>query len=81
MMWYGHDLGGWGYALMVIGMLAFWGLLVVGIALLIRGPGRSGPTDGGIRNPEQVLAERFADGQIDQKEYTDRLTTLRGVRS
>ncbi|MFI0716705.1 SHOCT domain-containing protein [Streptomyces inhibens] len=33
---------------------------------------RGGPT------PEQILAERYARGEIDEEEYQRRLATLRG---
>ena len=49
--------------LMTIGAVACWALLIVGIVLLVRSVGRSSPpTD---RTPEQLLAERFARGEID----------------
>ncbi|WP_237323463.1 SHOCT domain-containing protein [Streptomyces sp. MOE7] len=35
------------------------------------------PADGG---PEQILAERYARGEIDDEEYRRRLATLRGTR-
>jgi len=36
MFWYDHDMSGWGYAGMVIGMVLFWTLIIVGIIALIR---------------------------------------------
>lgn len=32
----------------------------------------------GMQHPEQILAERFARGEIDEQEYRSRLATLRG---
>ncbi|MEP6698066.1 MAG: SHOCT domain-containing protein [Pseudonocardiales bacterium] len=66
---------------MAIGMIAFWGLLITGIVMFIRSTGGvaqqshqrlASPT------PEQLLAERFARGDIDEVEYTRRLDVLRG---
>lgn len=37
-------------------------------------PGAPGPRPG----PEQILAERYARGEIDEEEYERRLATLRG---
>ena len=71
MFWSDHDMSGWGYAGMVIGMVLFWALIIVGIIALIRytasapkaGPScvyRAYPT---TRSPEQMLAARFARGR------------------
>ncbi|WP_308289848.1 SHOCT domain-containing protein [Mycolicibacterium mageritense] len=64
---------------MGIGMILFWSLIIVGIIVLIRftaaskiGPTAHPPT------PEQVLADRFARGEISDTEYRDRLAVLRG---
>ncbi|WP_067855178.1 SHOCT domain-containing protein [Nocardia shimofusensis] len=84
MFWYGdHGMSGWGYGLMAVGMALFWALLIVGVILTVRYLAQS-PTPGGgttIVRPtaEQVLAERFARGEIDADEYHHRLATLRGA--
>ena len=31
MFWSDHDMSGWGYTGMVIGMVLFWALIIVGI--------------------------------------------------
>ncbi|UZJ25146.1 SHOCT domain-containing protein [Rhodococcus antarcticus] len=84
MFWYSNDSGygnGWGYAAMVVGMLVFWALVIVGISLLLRRPHREA---GGMvpahRSAQQVLAERFARGEIDESEFTQRLTALHGPK-
>lgn len=79
MNWYGNDISGWGYALMTIGMLAFWGLVIGGVVLLVRKPDRSDSTDFLLtpRTSHRILAERFARGEIDEDEYTGRLAALR----
>jgi putative membrane protein len=82
MYWYGDHMSGWGWALASIGMVAFWGLLITGIVLLVRYLGRTSEQQASARTPEQLLAERFARGEIDESEYRDRLDALRGqVRS
>ncbi|MGW4825190.1 SHOCT domain-containing protein [Streptomyces sp. NPDC004227] len=71
---------------MTVIMILFWGLLVVGIIALTRyltGAGRSHPpgeSGWGSRRAEDLLAERFARGEIDEDEYKRRLTLLREHR-
>lgn len=82
MWWYdnggnGTGMNGWGYALMTVSMVLFWGLLIVGVIALVRYLGRQDRSAVELRpTPEQVLAERFAHGQIDEHEYHARLDTL-----
>lgn len=79
MFWYSDHMGGWGWVLMTFGMLVFWGLLIGGLAFLIRSvnhrPGSPGPVSTSS-TPEQLLASRFAVGEIDEPEYADRLAAL-----
>lgn len=77
MIWYGGDMGWWGYAAMGIGMALFWALLIGGIAYLIRllTANDSSPTQ--PPTAEQVLATRFAHGELSESEYRDRLQILR----
>ena len=42
MYWYGIGMGGWGYALMTVSMILFWGAVIFGIVMLVRYLGRSG---------------------------------------
>ncbi len=72
--------GGWGWAAwltMTLTMLAFWGLLAWVVVALARRPSgqpTSRPT------AEEVLAERFARGEIDEEEYRRRREMLRSPR-
>ncbi|MEP6665468.1 MAG: SHOCT domain-containing protein [Nocardioidaceae bacterium] len=80
MDWYSHDFTSWGWVGMVVGMLALWGVLIAGVALLVRSLGASRqPSSSSVaaRAPEQVLAERFARGDIDETEYNARVAVLR----
>jgi putative membrane protein len=83
MYWYGNGMSGWGYALMTISMVLFWGAVIAGIVLLVRHVGRSGqqtpPPPSQPASPEQLLAERFARGEIDEEEYRRRLEVLQGT--
>ncbi|MFD8495802.1 SHOCT domain-containing protein [Amycolatopsis sp. NPDC059657] len=82
MFWYGNGMSGWGYVLMTVGMVLFWGLVIFGVVALVRYLARSSQRPEGLGaprpTPEQVLAERFARGEIDEQEYRSRLATLRG---
>jgi putative membrane protein len=80
MFWYDHNMGWWGYAGMGIGMVLFWALLIAGIVALVvyttgNRPDRQTPSE--TTSPEQVLAARFARGEINETEYRDRLAVLR----
>jgi putative membrane protein len=83
MMWYGGGMGGWGFVLMAVTTLVFWGLLIAGGIAVFRylnrrpvNPGSGGETR---PTPDQLLAERFARGEIDEEEYRRRLDALRGT--
>jgi putative membrane protein len=76
MWWYGPGMNAWGYGLMTVCMVLFWGLIVFGIVPLIRFIGQSSrPTSAGP-TPKQLLDERFARGEIDGEEYRRRLELM-----
>lgn len=76
MYWYGNGMNGWGYAVMTIGMILFWAVAILGGVALVRHLTR--PADATrVSTAEQVLAERFAHGEIDQEDFEQRLKALR----
>jgi putative membrane protein len=82
MYWYGSGMSGWGYALMTISMVLFWGAVIFGIVALFRYLGRGSQQPPAqpppsAQTPERLLAERFARGEIDEDEYQRRLAALR----
>jgi putative membrane protein len=80
MFWYDHDMGWWGYAGMGIGMVLFWALLIAGIVGLVisaSGGWRTGHYPLAAQSPEQILAARFARGEISEAEYRERLALMR----
>jgi len=77
MWWYGSGMDGWGYTLMTVSMVLFWGLVIFGVIALVRYVGRQNRSVASRPTAEQVLAERFARGEIDEPEYRERLDTLR----
>jgi putative membrane protein len=80
MMWW-HDGGiGWGgWVAMSVMMVTFWALLVfAGIALWKLISGSDHTRD--ARDPQRLLDERFARGNIDVDEYNTRRDLLRSSR-
>ena len=79
-MW-GYGWGAW--LAMGVSMVLFWGLVVLGIVALVRYIARdAGRVGSGVEriSPEEVLAQRFARGEIDEDEYHQRLEALRARR-
>jgi putative membrane protein len=84
MFWSDHDMSGWGYTGMAIGMVLFWVLILVGIIALVRYTAGTSPAQtiaaprpySDYETPEQLLAARFARGEIDETEYRHRLEVL-----
>jgi putative membrane protein len=80
MMFWNGNMGGWGSVLMVISFVLFWGAVIAAIVLLARalGPANRGTNPGSSPGyAEDLLAQRFARGEIDESEYTARLDVLR----
>lgn len=79
-MVYDHDMGWWGFAGMGIGMAVFWAAVLFGIivtAMYLAGERRSSAPTGHQRTAEDILAARFARGEIDEAEYRERINTVR----
>ena len=84
-----NNPGPWGWMMMVLMMVVFWGALAWVIVSFVRHGGfsRSGSTPsptGGVpmppTGPEDILHERFARGEIDVDEYHQRVDALRSKR-
>ena len=79
MMWWngvGYGMGWGGWVLMAVVMVAFWGLVIVGVMALFRTihtdrhPPYDTDTDATSRqSADKILDERFARGEIDAEEY------------
>ena len=77
-MWdYGPGWGSGPWLAMGLGMLIFWGLIVVGGVALVRYLASSRTEE---TKAEQILAGRFARGEIDEDEYQRRRESLRASR-
>jgi putative membrane protein len=76
MYWWGAPVNGWGVVLMAFGSVALWALVVLGLVLVVRALRGAPAGGGGGPTPEQMLAQRYARGEIDDEEYHHRLDTL-----
>lgn len=79
MMWWHGDWNGWAWLAMSASMLVFWGLVIWGVVTVARSanqPARHN-LDTPLRDPELILRERFAQGEIDEAEYEHRRQVLR----
>ncbi|WP_454850133.1 SHOCT domain-containing protein [Promicromonospora soli] len=86
MMYWDNGMGLWGMLFMLVGSLLFWGLIITGIVLLVRYLGRTGqparPADADDADTAaQQLAQRYARGEIDEDEYTERLSVLSSTKA
>ncbi|MFE1788707.1 SHOCT domain-containing protein [Streptomyces sp. NPDC059525] len=79
MFWFDHNVSGWGWFAMSASMILFWALIITVAVLLVRALNRTPEhTDVQAGPPaEQLLAERFARGDIDEEDYQRRLAALR----
>ena len=69
MFWYGGGWAFWEVALMWVGMIAFWGLLIWGVyALITNATRRSGP-EHRPDDARRILDGRLARGEIDAEDY------------
>lgn len=78
MFWYDHNVSGWGWFAMSAGMILFWALIITVAVLLFRALNRphEHTHSPAAPPPEQILADRFARGEIDEEEYRRRLNAL-----
>jgi putative membrane protein len=74
-MW--NDSSGW-WVVMPLATVLFWGAVIWLVVIFVRGlSGR--PSGDGAERPDEILARRYARGEIDEDEYRRRLDTLRGT--
>ena len=81
---FGHmDMNGGWWIVMGLGMVLFWGLVIVGIVWLVREVGGAhqrshGPGSDREQDPLATLDHRLAAGEISTDDYRDRRETLTG---
>lgn len=76
-MMYGWDVNGWDWAWMSLMMFIGTALVIYVVAMLARGAWGGGPPRQS-ENPLDILAQRFARGEIDEAEYQRRRNVLLG---
>jgi putative membrane protein len=76
MMYLDDHMSGWGWVFMGVGSVLFWAALIVGIVVLVRHLNGSPLGRNNWPSAEDLLAQRFARGEIDETEYRQRLAVL-----
>jgi putative membrane protein len=72
------DIGtGW-WIVMMLGMVLFWGLVILGVIWLVREAGGSRRQGSKPDDPLAILDRRLAEGDITVKEYQQRRKILTG---
>jgi putative membrane protein len=82
MMWWNDGMGAGGWVVMTLVMVGFWALVILAVVALFRGLSRDGQTPGPAApsDPQRILDERFARGEINADEYHARQEVLRASR-
>jgi putative membrane protein len=86
MGYYGDGMGWGGWLAMSLSFVVFWGLLIALVVWLVRSFRADASRDNqGLppapeRRADEVLAERFARGEIDAEEFTQRRELLHSTR-
>jgi len=80
MMYYGPGISGRGMTFMIIGNLVLSGLLIFGAVLVAPyvWPGQRTSSSLAELSPQQIVAQRFARGEINEQEYQHLLQVLSG---
>ncbi len=68
----GWGMGGLGWLFMIL----FWGLIILGIVVLMRWLSGQSPTRPHEKTPLEILHERYARGEIDQREFEQKKRAL-----
>ncbi|NNN15434.1 MAG: SHOCT domain-containing protein [Acidimicrobiaceae bacterium] len=72
----GWGAGGWIF--MAVAMVIFWAIVVFGVIALVRYVGHNYRNDPSIpKDPESILKERFAKGEIDEESFRKSIATLK----
>ena len=76
-MWHDGDWNAWEWVVMSLMMILFWGGPIALVALIVHIAGR-GRSDAPSQTPSsrELLAQRFARGEIDQDEFIRRRRAL-----
>ena len=77
-MWWHTGEYGWGWAGMWLGMLLFWGVLLVAFVYMVKGAWGSGACEKREREKSalDILKERYARGEIEREEFEQKKIDL-----
>jgi len=78
MFWYGDGMTGWGPPVVALIVVLVWWIVGLGAYALVRFISRADRDPRPGATPEEVLADRFARGEIDAREFHERLEVLDG---
>ncbi len=76
MMWWHGDWNGWAWLAMSGSMVVFWGLVIWAVLRVVSTTRDNTPAQPG-NDPERILRERFARGEIEAEEFEQRRELLR----
>ena len=79
-MWNGGYGGGWSWVITALVLALFFAVVITAIVVVVRyltAGARHGDQASAARSAEDVVAQRFAHGEIDDTEYRQRMTALR----
>jgi putative membrane protein len=78
-MWYwSGGMHWWGWLLGMVGMVAFWGLIIWAVWYFVTGGSRRPDHPQGPGEARRILDERLARGEISPEEYGHLLGVMRG---
>lgn len=68
--------GGFGFGIPGLGMILFWGAIILPVVLLAGSLSRTG-RERRQKSARDILDERYARGEIDREEYEEKKRVLR----
>ena len=69
LFWDGGRVASWQIALMWVGMIAFWGVVIWLGYIVFRAATKSSPTPDEGQSARRILDERLARGEVDADQY------------